>query len=434
MSLTSKITQKKLTTLFPKGSCFLPKRSLVKAIKTNTNPIAIIGEIRNFAPTYSVPSKYSAEDLVKIYRHYLTAINVFTDDIYFKGSMEWLTLVKQTSNLPVIALDFIVNKEQLCCINSYGADAVILIAELLSANKLRELANFSKQLGLEVIIEVQNEEQVGMALDSSPDIIGINTRSLKDLQQIDLEKPYRLKELIPNNIATMVESGIKYSHDLYRYYGIFDAVMIGSAFVEAENLEAKVKSFVYPQSSDFFPLIWIKPSAYLQNKTAYKLLMKSLGKLGFCVEDKILTNRAAEIAYALYKHDLINRQDGIFGYHVIAAYYDFLLSRMNNGNQSEIIFLKKKGSLVEDLETLDRLKIFFRSKIDIVNFNHRYLKKIFNIKMHSFHTPDANFESYKRDLSILMKYPCLKLSIGEYMKCRMYQQEQWYLDRLGDNR
>ncbi len=430
MNIVNKIKERKLlVSSWPKGSCFLPKRSLVKTIKNRKSDIAIIGEVRNLAPTYSNPSKYSINELISVYQHYLSAITVFTDNIYFGGCFKWLSIAKEKTSLPIVALDFIIQEEQISCINSYGADAIVLIAGILSFDELYKLSNFAKTLGLEVIIEVQNEEEVKAALRCEMDIIGINTRNLRNLSEVDLEKPYKLKQLIPDHIPIIIESGIKYLHDLYRFRGIFDAVLVGSAFVESENLEIQVKSFVCPDLSDFYPFVWVKPAAFLQNKTVYNFLIKYLNKLGFQIEEKILTNKAPEIACALYRHELINRPDGLLGYHIIAAYYDFLVKQMGDNSTSEIIFLKKKHSLIEDLKELNRLKIYFRTAIDNTVFIHQYLGKIFNIEMHSFHVPDPNIKSYERDLSILMKYPCLTLSIKDYIEQKMYLYEQWYKEK-----
>ena len=430
MELITGILKKKLSVqVWPKGMCQLPKRSLVEVIKVRQESgIAIIGEVRNLAPTYSNPSKWSVNNLIDIYQRYLSAISIFTDDIRFGGCLDWLSLAKEKSSLPILALDFIVCKEQLCCLSSYGADAVVLIAKIVSSRNLIELSAFAKKLNLEVVVEIQDEKELSIALESKADIIGINTRSLENLKEVNIEKPYSLRKLIPDNVPIIVESGINYPHDLWRFHKMFNAVMIGSAFVESEDIESKVRSFMLPSSSSFYPFIWVKPAAYLDinGRIAYDFLIENLLALGFRIRERIVANKAPEIAYALYKHKLIKYpKEGLFWYHVVAAYYDFI-SRQGDNCRSEIIFLEKKKSLMEDMRRLSQLKIFFRNKIDNTLFIHDYLGQSVKIKMHSFHVSDIDLESCKHDLSILMKYPCLNLSINDYMTKRMYLFEDWY--------
>jgi indole-3-glycerol phosphate synthase len=221
---------------WPLGKCNLPKRSLLEKLHNRTSSIGIIGEVRNHAPTYGKDTHYSPEVLIDFYSEHVDAIEAFTEPTLFGGKMEWLTLAKQRSTLPVLCLDLIISAQELESIESFGADAVILFAYLLDAAKLSSLTTHAQDLGLEVIIEIGNEEEIERAVKSKPNLIGIDTRDRPSLSTVDLEKPQRLRPLLPTDMPVIVESGIDSPTDISMYRDDFSAVLIGSAFVESNNL------------------------------------------------------------------------------------------------------------------------------------------------------------------------------------------------------
>jgi indole-3-glycerol phosphate synthase len=223
-------------TAWPLGACDLLKRSLLERLKNRTSSIGIIGEVRNHAPTYGNDSRYSPQVLIDFYSEHIDAIEVFTEPALFGGSLEWLTLAKQRSTLPVLCLDLIISDQELKSVESFGADAVILMAQLLDIDRLSSLTTHAQNLGLEVIIEIGDETEIERAINCRPNLIGIDTRDRPFLSTVDLEKPQRLRPLIPIDIPVIVESGIKSPTDISRYRDGFSAVLIGSAFVESNNL------------------------------------------------------------------------------------------------------------------------------------------------------------------------------------------------------
>lgn len=179
-----------------------------------------------------------------------SAVSVLTDEKYFKGSFDYLKKVKEsTKKVPVLCKDFIVSEYQIFKAREYGADAVLLIAALLNTKQIEHFLAVARNLGMEALVEIHNEEELMKVLKTSTKIIGINNRNLKNFE-VDFEATNTLVKKIPKDKMIVAESGIKSRKDLKKLGARVNAVLVGTALMKAmptgrqvENIIKKIHEF-----------------------------------------------------------------------------------------------------------------------------------------------------------------------------------------------
>lgn len=173
-----------------------------------------------------------------------SAISVLTDERFFEGRLEHIKIVKDHTTLPVLRKDFIIDEYQIYESVVAGADAILLIADILSQAEMKKFYKLAVSLGLDVLLEVHNEEDVEKALSTGGDIIGINNRDLS-VFKVDLSVTQKLIRMIPANKIKVSESGIKTHEDIMflKSLGV-NAVLIGEAFMEADDIGAKMREMM----------------------------------------------------------------------------------------------------------------------------------------------------------------------------------------------
>ena len=171
----------------------------------------------------------------------MQAISVLTEEDFFNGNLAYLNQVKNIFTGPILRKDFILEDYQVYESRYFGADAILLIADLLTKDKLTELMQIADSLGLDYLVEVHDEKELKKVLSLKVSIIGINNRSLHTLE-IDFKTTEKLFTLIPRDKVVVVESGIKNSQDVL-FLKILGAssVLIGTAFMEAGDIKSKVE-------------------------------------------------------------------------------------------------------------------------------------------------------------------------------------------------
>lgn len=206
--------------------------------------LSIIGEIKKASPSKGIIK----EDLdpVKIaleYEGVVDAISILTEENFFKGSPENLRKVSEIIHIPLLRKDFIIDDFQIFEARILGASCVLLITSILEDKKLKGFIKLSKDLQMEALVEVHTEEEVYRAIEAGARIIGINNRNLKDFT-VDLNNTIRLRNLIPNGILVVSESGINTAEDIkvLREANI-DGVLVGESFMRAEDISKKAKEF-----------------------------------------------------------------------------------------------------------------------------------------------------------------------------------------------
>jgi len=198
---------------------------------------AIIAEVKKASPSKGVIRDQF--DPVAIARSYETAgascLSVLTDEKYFQGRDEFLRLIRDAVDLPLLRKEFMVSEYQVHESRALGADCILLIVSALDKIQLTELHHCAKTLSLDVLIEVHDAAELAVALDLSPSLVGINNRNLKTFET-NLKVTYDLLETIPPEVLVVTESGIRTREDVLamRERNVH-AFLVGEAFMRAED-------------------------------------------------------------------------------------------------------------------------------------------------------------------------------------------------------
>ena len=187
-----------------KNSLF--KKSIIQEIKKQKN--ALIVEFKRFSPSVKNFNKIrSIQDTIEIYdKSKCCCISILTDK-NFGGSLNDISIAKKLTNKPIIRKDFIIDKTQILESKLYGADAILLIAKILTRKQIEDLYQFSNKLNLDVLIEIESIHEISKIKNIKNSLIGINNRNLKE-QKINIDKSINLSNLIKNKNFIVSESGI----------------------------------------------------------------------------------------------------------------------------------------------------------------------------------------------------------------------------------
>jgi len=223
-----------------------PKPHFFKHSLAKRNHIHLIAEIKKASPSAGVLREDF--DPLRIALAYeangASAISILTDEKFFQGQLSHLDRVKKNVRLPVLRKDFIIDEYQIYESIAHGADAALLIADLLTAEELKGFASIGKENKFDFLVEVHSEEDVQKALDSNCDIIGINNRDLHTFK-VDVHTTTRLINVIPRDKIIVSESGIKTRENVsyLRSLGV-DAVLIGEVFMRSEDIGRTIKELM----------------------------------------------------------------------------------------------------------------------------------------------------------------------------------------------
>lgn len=198
--------------------------------------LSIIGEFKKASPSLGViANKLELTDRIDQYNASVDAISVLTEQDYFHGGVDYLKQIRTITKLPIIRKDFIIEEYQVYEAKLIGADAILLIAAILDDRRFRSLYELAYELGFDVLCEVHDEQELWRMLDLDVKIIGINNRNLKDFV-ITLETTKKLVAEIPQGKVVVSESGVTTDEDIMVLRDSkVDALLIGRAFMEAEN-------------------------------------------------------------------------------------------------------------------------------------------------------------------------------------------------------
>ncbi len=226
-----------------KAQGLAPTRPFIKAI-TKERQISLIAEIKKASPTHGViRESFNHIDIAKIYQDAgVQAISVLTEEDYFQGNVSFLDDVKSVTTMPILRKDFILEPYQVYESRCFGADAILLIADILTQETISGLIQVATGLGMDCLVEVHTEKELKKVLKlKEVQLIGINNRDLHTLE-VDPKTTERLYTLIPKGKPVVVESGLTCRQDVsfLKILGV-SAVLIGSVFMESENIRAKVE-------------------------------------------------------------------------------------------------------------------------------------------------------------------------------------------------
>jgi len=213
------------------------------AITRGQGRIRMIAEIKKASPSRGIiRADFDPVAIARIYEEKgVDAVSVITEEDFFSGRLDFIPIVRKTIATPLLRKDFIIDEYQIYESRAHGADAVLLIAALLDTSQAQEYLHLCRELGLSVLFEVHDHDELEKALRVGAEMIGINNRDLKTLV-IDLETTFLLKRETPSDRITVSESGIKTHDDFKRLEqaGI-DALLIGTSLMESPDIGRKIE-------------------------------------------------------------------------------------------------------------------------------------------------------------------------------------------------
>ncbi|MGY8924159.1 MAG: indole-3-glycerol phosphate synthase TrpC [Flavobacteriales bacterium] len=171
-------------------------------------------------------------------------MSVLTDMKYFGGSLEDLLNSRASCEIPLLRKEFIIDTYQIVEAKAYGADVILLIAAILSRDEIQAFSRLAQSLGMEVLLEIHNEDELQKSIMPSLNMIGVNNRNLKTFE-VSLETSRTLSGLIPDEFVKISESGIRTVEDIksLQPYG-YKGFLIGESFMKTENPGAAAADFI----------------------------------------------------------------------------------------------------------------------------------------------------------------------------------------------
>ncbi|WP_099612294.1 bifunctional indole-3-glycerol-phosphate synthase TrpC/phosphoribosylanthranilate isomerase TrpF [Vibrio fujianensis] len=263
-----------------------------------------------------IRDSFDLDYIASVYHQYADAISVLTDEKYFQGSFDFIARVRAQVSQPVLCKDFMIDPYQVYLARHYGADAILLMLSVLNDEQYGQLASIAHELGMGILTEVSNEEELQRAIALKAKVIGINNRNLRDLST-DLNRTKQLAPQRPKECIVISESGI-YNHQQVRDLSQFaNGFLIGSSLMSEENLEQAVRKVIlgenkvcglthahdavkaYQAGAVYGGLIFVEPSKRYVDKEAARLIMSGAPLLYVGVFQNHPIDHVVEIALDL---------------------------------------------------------------------------------------------------------------------------------------
>ncbi|MGB5707845.1 MAG: indole-3-glycerol phosphate synthase TrpC [Arenicellales bacterium] len=226
-----------------------PTRGFVRALQDNVqqNRPAVIAEVKKASPSKGIiRENFDPAEIAESYaRGGASCLSVLTDERFFQGHDDYLGQARVRSGLPVLRKDFILDPYQVYESRLIGADAVLLIAAVLSDEKLMALSTLATALDLDILVEVHDREELDRALKLPLSLIGINNRNLRTFET-SLDTTLNLLQAIPDDRLVVTESGIHSPEDviLMRQNNVH-AFLVGEAFMRADDPGARLAELFF---------------------------------------------------------------------------------------------------------------------------------------------------------------------------------------------
>jgi indole-3-glycerol phosphate synthase len=233
-----------------------PARDFIAALRS-TPDVALIAEVKRASPSKGVlRPDFDPIHLATTYAdNGVAAVSVLTDAPFFQGNLAYITKLRfqltshlnasdQPGPVPLLRKDFIIHPYQVYEARAAGADALLLIAAILSDAELVELLSLTQAQGMTALVEVHDREELMRALPLAPRLVGVNNRNLRDFS-VDLDTCLGLRSLVPPDVCFVAESGIQTGADMARLAAAgVDAALVGEALVTAPDVGAKVRELI----------------------------------------------------------------------------------------------------------------------------------------------------------------------------------------------
>jgi indole-3-glycerol phosphate synthase len=208
--------------------------------------ISLIAEHKRRSPSAGeIREGAAVPDIVCAYeRGGAAALSILTEPQFFGGSLEDIRLARESTRLPILRKDFIVDPYQVYETAASGADALLLIVAALEPKDLAALYHEAREIDLDVLVEVHDEEELAKALELDVDVIGINNRDLGDFT-VNIERTYELLADVPAGKTVVSESGFRFRDQLDELERVgVDAVLVGESLMRSDDVEAATRALV----------------------------------------------------------------------------------------------------------------------------------------------------------------------------------------------
>jgi len=224
----------------------VPRGFRKKLESASRSGIAIIAELKKASPSRGlIRGNFDASSLAgELEQAGAAALSVLTDEEFFSGSLANLRAASAAARVPCLRKDFIIDEFQILEARANSADAVLLIVAALSQQELLMLAKKAREMQLDSLCEVHDEEELGRALDAGCDLIGVNSRNLQTFQ-VELGTAFRVAPSIPPGVVAVAESGIESGSDIARLRSAgYEAFLIGETLMRAPSPEEALKALL----------------------------------------------------------------------------------------------------------------------------------------------------------------------------------------------
>ena len=240
--LISKESLEKEIKSVPHSKSFLGE--LVK--KNEEGKAGIIAEVKKASPSKGViRENFNHLQIARDYEKGGAAcLSILTDNPSFQGSSKYLKDIRGITNLPILRKDFMIDVYQVYESRSWGADCILMIMKILDNKDLSKLVSVSKDLGMDILFEINSQEELERLLPFNPKMIGINNRNLENFET-DIKNSIKIKKNIPDDILVISESGINNTEDIIHLgdHNI-NNFLIGESLMRSDNISVELNKLV----------------------------------------------------------------------------------------------------------------------------------------------------------------------------------------------
>ena len=221
-------------------------RDTLKPASFFDGKVGVIAEFKRQSPSKGIINP--TEDVETVTKGYADAgasmLSILADVKYFGGSMEYIKRARVVNDIPILRKDFIVDEYQVLEAKAIGADAILLIAACLSKQEMKELGQLAQSLGLSVLMEVHNEEELEKCLNPHIDLLGVNNRNLKTFD-VSIQTSLDLVDKIPSEFIKVSESGLKDAQTIKELQNAgFGGFLIGETFMKTPQPAEALKNLI----------------------------------------------------------------------------------------------------------------------------------------------------------------------------------------------
>jgi len=245
-----------LRALERKAESHAPRRFRRSLEKKAAEGVAVIAELKKASPSRGTirGTLHVAAIAPELERAGAAALSVLTEEQFFHGDLSDLVEASAATVLPCLRKDFTVDEFQLLEARANAADAVLLILSALDDSEFLRLHQRSRELGLDALCEVHDENELKRALDLGAEMVGVNNRDLRTFE-VDLATSQRLAPKIPTSVLRVAESGIQRGDDIRRLRAFgYDAFLVGESLMRADNPGAELARML-AEAADVPPVV-----------------------------------------------------------------------------------------------------------------------------------------------------------------------------------